>query len=83
MKKYNFTLKELRLKKRLTIKNLAKLLSISTSTLSKYENKLTSPNSNILFKLCVIFNVRLDYLLGLSNIKKPLISYEKYKDILK
>lgn len=70
-------LKEIRNDNNLTIKQLSKLLNISTKTLSKYEKTGTSIRVNTLFNLCVLFNVRLDYILGLSDIKTPIKPYNK------
>ena len=75
MNKCATRLKELRLENGLTIKELSKLLNISATTLSKYEKTGLKIRSNTLFKLCVLFNVRLDYILGLSDNKNPIKPY--------
>lgn len=79
MNSYTTRLKKLRIENGLTIKELSRLLNISTTTLSKYENNITSPKSNTLFKICVLFNVRLDYLLGLNTLKTPAKPYTNNK----
>ena len=77
MNKCAIRLKELRIENVLTIKKLSKLLNISATTLSKYEKTGSSIRSNTLFKLCILFNVRLDYILGLSDVKTPIKPYKK------
>ena len=77
MNKCSTRLKELRIENGLTIKSLAKLLGISAKTLSKYEKTGSKIPSNTLFKLCILFNIRLDYILGLSGDKTPFKLYKK------
>ena len=70
-------LKELRIENGLTIKSLSMLLNISSKTLSKYEKTGSKIRSNTLCKICILFNVRLDYVLGLSDDKTPFKPYKK------
>ncbi len=51
------TLKMLRLSKNMTQKDLAKLLKISESTLSKWENEKDFPNVEQIWKIEDIFGV--------------------------
>ena len=76
MNKCAIRLRELRIGNKLTINALSKLLNISAATLSKYEKTGSKIRLTTLFKLCTIFNVRLDYLLGLSDIKTPISTYK-------
>lgn len=62
-------LKNLRIQANMSQEELAKLLGISRSAISSYENGTRSPNHDILIKIATIFNVSTDYLLGLSEIK--------------
>lgn len=68
-------LRELRIENGLTIKKLSNLLGISPSTLSRYEKTSSKIRLNTLSKLCILFNVRLDYVLFLSDIKNPTKPY--------
>lgn len=64
-------LKDLREDKDLYQKDIAKLLGISQQYYSQYElGKFTMP-VELLIKLAQYYNVSLDYLVGLSDIKKP------------
>lgn len=57
-------LKTLRLKSSLSQADLAKLLGVSRSAVSSYENGTRSPNNETLVKLATIFNVSTDFILG-------------------
>lgn len=48
--------------------DVAELLDISRSTLSKYEKGLLIPNVENLIKLADLYNVSCDYLLGRENL---------------
>jgi len=52
-------------------KELASMLNLKSSAISKYEKGLTQPNLSTLIKMAEIFHVSADYLLGLSSIKNP------------
>lgn len=62
-------IKGLREEKRMSQLELAKALNISNTTLSQYENGLRTPSDEIKIKIANYFNVSVDYLLGLTNIK--------------
>ena len=70
-------LSDLRIEKGMTQEDLAKLLSVSKYTISSYENGHTSPDDQNLVRLAQIFDVSLDYLLGL--IDEPL-SYDRKRE---
>ncbi len=57
-------LKTLRKSKNLTQTQLAKILNLSTSAISMYEQGRRKPDSDILCKICSIFKVSVDNLLG-------------------
>ena len=57
-------IKELRIEKGITQKKLAKLLHVSPSTLSCYENNRYEPPLYILCAIADLFGVSTDYLLG-------------------
>ena len=77
MNKHTNRLKEIRIENGLTIKALSKLLNISAKTLSKYEKSHCSMPLTPLLKLCIVFNIRLDYVLGINDIKHPIKPYNK------
>ena len=60
-------LKELRLEKCETQKELAKCLEIGRTTVSEYESGKIVPKQEGLLKIANHFNVSVDYLTGVSN----------------
>ena len=52
-------------------KELADMLNLKPSAISKYEKGIAQPSMTTLIKLADIFHVSVDYLLGLSSIKNP------------
>ena len=60
-------LKNLRLEKGLTQKELGKKLNIGQSTVNGYEKGLNAPVADILIAYSKFFNVSTDYLLGLED----------------
>lgn len=60
-------LKGLRLENGLTQLQLAEMLDISKSNISKYEAGSVEPNLEIITKIAIRFGVITDYLLGLTN----------------
>ena len=65
--KVNIKIKELRNERGYTQKELAKLLKVSTSTISKFENNKLQYNLTILINASILFDVSTDYIMGLSN----------------
>ncbi|MBQ8229325.1 MAG: helix-turn-helix transcriptional regulator [Clostridia bacterium] len=63
-------LKELRKEKILTQQELAKSIDLSQSTISCWENGKRTPTVSALIKLCLLFNVSANYLLGLTDIRQ-------------
>ena len=57
-------LRELRIKKKLLIKNVAKELGVSPMAYNHYELGDREPSLDVLISLCEYFNVSADYLLG-------------------
>ncbi|AKL94981.1 putative phage repressor [Clostridium aceticum] len=74
-------LKKLRQEKDLTQRELAKLLSLSPSTVAMYETGQRKPDSDTLKVLADFFNVTIDYLLGRSDIKNPKIDNKINSDL--
>ncbi len=60
-------LKELRLEKGLTMKELAEKISTTDATISNWENCINEPKISYLKSIAIYFNVSTDYLLGLEN----------------
>ena len=60
-------------------KKLGELLGISYHTVSSYERNRSQPNHEILVKIAKLFNVSLDYLLGLRRDK---ISYKEQTNVI-
>lgn len=68
MKNYTANnLKSLRLKSKLSQADLAKLLGISRSAVSSYENGTRQPNHEMLIKYATLYGVTTDFLLGRSD----------------
>ena len=67
MKNVGTLLKELRIDKKLTQKDIAKVLGISTTCYAGYEQSYREPDLKTLRKLCIILDVSADYLLGLED----------------
>jgi len=64
-------LRSLREKNNLTQKDLASILNVSHSNISKYEAGSLEPNLAFINKASKYFKVSIDYLLGNSNIPNP------------
>ncbi len=62
-------LKELRLEKQLSQKELAEMLSTGQSSISAWERGEREPLAHQLVALALFFNCSVDYLLGISDIK--------------
>ncbi len=55
----------------LTQTKLAKLIGMSQTGYSKYETGENDVPTSILIKLALLYNTSADYILGLTNEKKP------------
>lgn len=64
-------IKDLREDKDMLQKEVADLLNISQTNYSKYELEKINIPINTLKKLALIFDTSIDYLLGLTNERKP------------
>lgn len=62
-----FKIKELRLKRKLSMRQVAKDLDIPYTTYISYEKETHEPNSEILIRLADYFNCSIDYLIGRSD----------------
>lgn len=64
-------LKDLREDKDLLQKEIAKIIEIPTRTYSSYENEERALPIDILKKIAYFYNTSSDYIIGLTNEKKP------------
>ena len=64
-------IKDLREDKDLSQKEIAKILNMSKTGYSKYEVGTNDIPTKILIKLAQFYNTSVDYLLGLTDNKKP------------
>ncbi|WP_069650395.1 helix-turn-helix domain-containing protein [Caloranaerobacter ferrireducens] len=72
-------LKLLREEKKLRQTDLAKILNISRQSISNYENGVRFPNDELLLRrIAEFFDVSIDYLLGVTNIRN--YYYENHID---
>ena len=60
-------LKNIRLECNLTQKDVYTLLNVSPNAYASYEQGRTEPNIKTIKRLCKIFNVSSDYLLGIDE----------------
>lgn len=75
-------LKELREQRRLKQEDLALYLNTSQSTVSAYEVGDRTPDIKTIIKIADFFNVSIDYLVGLSDIKQVIKSSDLTSDEL-
>lgn len=62
-------IKELREEKGLSQKQAAQALFISNTSLSNYELNISTPSPETLVEICNLYNVSMDYLFGITDIK--------------
>lgn len=74
MSTFGQRLRLLREERKLAQKEIADLLSVSQSSIGKYESDQRTPDPNSIIKLAVFFDVSTDFLLGHSGIRNPLKS---------
>ncbi|NCA92050.1 XRE family transcriptional regulator [bacterium] len=67
MIKFAERLKELRLEKGLSQRELASKTGISQNAIAFWENEKRVPNANAVATLAIFFGVTTDYILGLEN----------------
>ncbi len=67
MKIFGERLKDLRVERNITQKQLAKQLNVSGNTVHAWETDKQEPSMAMLLRLSVIFNVSLDFLFGKSD----------------
>ena len=64
-------IRDLREDKDLTQSALAQIIGMSQTGYSKYETGENDIPTNILVKLALLYNTSIDYILGLTDEKKP------------
>lgn len=69
-------LKLLRKERNLTQNELADILHIKNTTISNYENEVSSPDMDMIGQIASFFNVSTDYLLGKSDTKEDINSVD-------
>lgn len=70
-------LRDLREDKDMYQKDIAKILGMSQTGYSQYETETNDIPTSILKKLAFFYNTSIDYILGITNEKKP---YPRKKD---
>lgn len=82
---FGLRLRELRESLKLSQDQLGRKVNRSKSVISSYENNIKFPPSEILVQLAVIFNVSLDYLVGIDKTEMISVSglSDSQKDLLK
>ncbi len=77
-------LKILREEANMSKSSLANKLNVGVSSISQYESGDRVPSDEIKIKIAQLFDVSLDYLMGLSNIRNPYVFFtlsEMLKDL--
>lgn len=67
MNKFAERLKELRIEKGLSQRDLAKAIDLSQAAIVHWENNRRVPSANVIILLAQFFEVSTDYLLGLKD----------------
>ncbi|MFQ6752352.1 MAG: helix-turn-helix domain-containing protein [Clostridia bacterium] len=67
MKDFNIKLKTLRKESGLSQKEISKVLGVTISAYSNYEQGIRIPTLGTFYKICELFHVSADYLLGFSD----------------
>lgn len=73
-------IKLLRISMNMTQKDFGELINVTQATLSSYENNSQVPNVETLCNIAEKCNVTMDWLCGLSNIKR-INNFDRYSDI--
>lgn len=69
-------LKGLRIENKISQKQVAIDIGISTTTISQYENDSRFPKEEMLKRICIYYKISSDYLLGLTDAKHSPLSRE-------
>ena len=60
-------LRELRVERKMSVRELAEALNVSSVAVSRWENKKRIPNADNIYQIAVYFKVSADYLLGITD----------------
>lgn len=60
-------IRELRIERELSCEELGRLIGVTKSTISFWENGITEPKASYVIALSKVFDVSADYILGISN----------------
>lgn len=66
-------IKNARIEKNISLKEMSENICVPKSTLSRYENDLTKPRIETFLRIAKYLNVTTDYLLGIKRKEKPQI----------
>lgn len=72
-------LKQLRVSKGISQKQLADVISLSQQSINKYENHSIEPDIDTLIKLADYFNTSVDYLIGHTEINHKIEPVESFQ----
>lgn len=75
---FGLRLQQLRMDHNMSLADLGKKINRSKSVICGYENNYKTPPLDVLVQLAVIFNVSLDYLVGID--KKEMVSVDGLND---
>ena len=64
MNTFSERIKDLRIEKGLTQKQVAEAIGLTKNALGNYEAGIREPSLDVLYKLCDLFEVSADYLIG-------------------
>ena len=78
--KFSTRLENLLEERNLTQRQIAKELHIAPSTLNGYLRRGREPDYDTLISLAEYFQVSTDYLLGVTDIRRPYYTLESYND---
>lgn len=70
-KEYENRLKELRVENKMNQEDMAAVFEVNPRTISAWENNRKQPSAQTWIEMARYFDVSLNYLLGLTNIRRP------------
>lgn len=71
-------LKSLRLSAGFSQKQLADVINVSQQSINKYENHDVEPNIDTLIAIAKLFDTSVDYLIGMTDIKRKIENVHQY-----
>jgi len=71
-------LKELRVNAGMSQKQLADAVNVSQQSINKYENHDVEPNIETLVTIAKLFDTSVDYLIGMTNLKRKIENVQRY-----